>query len=109
MLFKKCYKRISADDVKRMMSESYDVLLIDVRDKDEYQEGHIGASRNIPVSSLAQMKHSLPKDNKTPVITYCLTGMRARRACKALHALGYNNIYCLGGISAWPDGLVRKT
>ncbi len=107
MFFNKCYNSISAEETKKIMSEDPEVMLLDVREKDEYSSGHINKSKNIPLSSLGYMKDKLPKNKEKPIITYCLSGARAKHACKALNDLGYNNIYCLGGLYDWPYGFVR--
>ena len=105
MLFKRCYKKISAKQAKQMMESGSGALLLDVREKAEHRQGHIPASKNIPVGHLNAMKNRLPEDKQTPIITYCLSGMRARNACHVLSRFGYSNIYCLGGIGAWPYGI----
>lgn len=89
------------------MEENGQIMLIDVREKDEYKSGHIPQSKNIPVGSLNIMKSKLPKDKQMPIITYCLSGARAKRACAMLAGFGYNEIYCLGAIHSWPYGIKR--
>lgn len=108
MFFKKCYNSISAEETKKILSEDPEIMLLDVREKDEYKTGHINNSKNIPLSSLGYMKDKLPKDKTKPIITYCLSGARAKNACRMLNDLGYANIYCLGGLHDWPYGFVRK-
>ncbi len=101
-MFKKCYSKISAEEAKELMGPGKDAVLLDVREMEEYNSGHIPHSKNIPLSSLNLMINKLPENRRTPIVTYCLTGMRARRACKKLKKLGYENIYCMGGIHLWP-------
>ena len=105
MLFKRCYNRISPQDVKTMMETNKDAVFIDVREKDEYRAKHIPGSVNIPLGHLDMMKDALPENKQTPVITYCLSGMRAKNACEIISSFGYSNIYCMGGIHSWPYGL----
>jgi rhodanese-related sulfurtransferase len=90
------------------MQSNAETLLLDVREKSEYRQGHIPSSTNIPVGHLQTMKNRLPKDKQTPIITYCLSGMRARSACSVLSRFGYHNIYCLGSIGAWPYGIQTR-
>ena len=106
MFFNKCYNNISAGDTKQMMSDK-NAFLLDVREKHEYSTGYILQSKNIPVGRLGAMKDKLPKDKETPIITYCLSGMRAKSACQTLSDLGYKNLFCLGGLQAWPYGFAR--
>lgn len=104
MLFKKCYQNISAKDARQML-ESGNAMLIDVRERDEHRSGRIPKSTNIPVGHLHSMKKKLPADKQAPIITYCLSGMRAKNACATLANFGYTNLYCLGGIHGWPYGI----
>lgn len=104
-LFNKCYKKISAKDAKQMLESEKDILLLDVREKREHKSGHIPNSKNIPLGHLHSMKKKLPEDKEAPIITYCLSGMRAKNACATLARFGYNNLYCLGGIYSWPYGV----
>ena len=107
MLFKKNYSAISPRDAKEMMSADKNALLLDVREKDEYRYGHIAGSKNISVGSISASKSKLPSDKDATIIAYCLSGMRSRTACKMLGDLGYTNLYNLGGINAWPYGVVK--
>ena len=108
MFFNKCYKSICAEETKKILKQTEGAMLLDVREIEEYKSGHIAGSKNISVSSLGYMKSKLPKDKKSPIITYCLSGARAKTACKMLSNLGYEDIYCLGGLASWPYGFVRK-
>lgn len=107
MFFKKCFNNISAEETKQMMNENPEIMILDVRERGEYSQGHIKESKNIPLGSLGYAEDSLPKDKETPVITYCLSGARAQSACRVLNDLGYTNIYCLGGLGDWPYGFER--
>ena len=107
MLFKKNYIAISPKDAKEMMSADENAVLLDVREKDEYRYGHIAGSLNIPVGSINISASKLPSDKDAAIIVYCLSGMRAKSACKMLTALGYTNLFNLGGINSWPYGVVK--
>lgn len=84
--------------------EEYDsmpqAMLLDVRTEQEYRQGHIPGSRNIPlhnIEKIAQMTHS----KHVPLFVYCYSGARSRRAVQELHHLGYTDVRNLGGISAY--------
>lgn len=106
-MFKKCYEKISPKSTKEMMSANTDTLLLDVRENHEHKSGHIKQSKNIPVGQINYMTDHLPSSKETPIIIYCLSGIRAKTACKMLFELGYTNLYNLGGINVWPYGIVR--
>ena len=61
-------------------------VLLDVRSNEEYAEGHIPGSINLPLNRLATIK--LDKD--TPLFVYCLSGTRSARACAWLENNGYS-------------------
>ncbi len=68
-------------------------VIIDVREPDEYSEGHIDGAINIPPDQLlsgAPQLSSIPKD--TPLLLYCKSGARSNTASHILQAQGFNNI-----------------
>ena len=67
--------------------------VIDVREPEEYQTGHVAGALNIPPSELMQgapQLSDLPKDSD--IIVYCRTGNRSNVAMNILHSLGFTNI-----------------
>ena len=86
---------------KRLRSDTPPVV-IDVRDPDEYREGHIEAATNISRGFLEFRIGATVTDPATPVILYCQTGLRSMLAAKALHELGYTRVINLqGGYQKW--------
>lgn len=83
-------------DAFKEILESAKPVLIDVREANEYAEGHITGAINIPIRTLAQNLDKIPTDQ--PVMVYCASGHRAGMATSALHALGYDNV------KAFPPG-----
>ena len=81
-------------------------VLLDVRTPQEYKEGHIPGSKNIPLASLAQPGIvTFQKD--TPLFVYCYSGGRSRQAADILKSMGYTNVKNLGGITSY-TGKVEK-
>ncbi|MBK8047440.1 MAG: hypothetical protein IPK16_10160 [Anaerolineales bacterium] len=75
-------------------------LLIDVREANEYAEGHLPGAVNIPLRTLADNVDKIPADQ--PVFVYCASGLRAGTATAALHTLGFDNVKSFpGGFKAW--------
>lgn len=70
-------------------------VIVDVRSKREYEEGHIKNSLNIPVDQLDKNLSKLSKD-KT-IITCCASGMRSASAKSILQNNGYKNVHNGGG------------
>ena len=75
-------------------------LLVDVRGADEYRQGHIPGSVNLPLPSLAGRK-SIGVGKDSPVYVYCLSGARSAQAAGILQRMGYNNVKNIGGIAGY--------
>lgn len=72
-------------------------LLLDVRTPEEYQEGHIPGSKNIPVDELRQKLTFLPENKTEPIYITCQVGQRGHLATQILLNNGYTNVYNLAG------------
>lgn len=82
--------------------------LIDVREPQEYEAGHILGARNIPVTQLKQRLVEIRKDK--PVYLYCQKSSRSARAAQILHKNGYKELYQLkGGFKNWTGKIKTKT
>lgn len=81
--------------------------LIDVREPNEYNGGHILGARNIPVTQLKQRMKEIRKDQ--PVYLYCQSGLRSGRAAQMLYRKGYRNLHHLqGGFKKWTGKVKAK-
>ena len=79
-----------------------DALVIDVRESNEYVDGHLPESRNVPFSQLEGRVSDLASNKEAPLILVCQTGGRSGDACKTLEKMGYTRAHNLsGGIAAW--------
>jgi sulfur-carrier protein adenylyltransferase/sulfurtransferase len=77
-------------------------VLIDVRDRDEWDEGHIPGAIHVPRGNLESRIEGAAPDKDRPVILYCASGSRSAFAAKTLEELGYENVASLsGGFSEW--------
>ena len=88
-----------ADYVSRYSEPDAAHLLVDVRTPEEYAEGHIANSVNIPLQELSSRLSEIPKD--TPVVLYCRSGNRSNQAFNLLANEGYADLYDMGGIIDW--------
>jgi rhodanese-related sulfurtransferase len=70
-------------------------VIVDVRTKAEYQQGHIHGSVNIPLNNLSNHYSKLKKDKV--IITCCASGMRSAQAKNILKSNGYEQVYNGGG------------
>ena len=79
-------------------------VLLDVREPDEYADGHIPGSVNLPLSSFDAVEITLP-DRNVPVFVYCLSGARSAQAASRLQKLGYRQVENIGGIRGFKGKL----
>jgi rhodanese-related sulfurtransferase len=84
------YLAVGKLDAFKDAIENTQPLLIDVRETNEYAEGHIPGAINIPLRTLTQNLDKVPADK--PVFVYCASGLRAGTALAALGLLGYDNV-----------------
>lgn len=75
-------------------------LLLDVRTPQEYREGHIPGSKNIPLQSIDKVT-DLVENEDTHLYLYCHSGARSRQAVSHLEHMGYSNVHNIGGIAAY--------
>ena len=79
-----------------------DGVFVDLRDDDEFREGHIAGSINIPASKLDDRISELKKYKDKPVVLVCKVGNTAAAAGKTLKAAGFERVARLqGGMQAW--------
>ena len=81
-------------------------VLLDVRTPQEYAEGHIPGSKNVPLQSLDKIR-SIVENKDTELFVYCYSGARSRQAAAALGQMGYTKVNNIGGISSY-RGKVEK-
>jgi rhodanese-related sulfurtransferase len=74
-------------------------IVVDVREQDERDAGHIDGSRHIPLQSLSAEAATLPKD--TTIVFQCRVGGRSAMAAQALRAAGYDAWSMAGGLLQW--------
>ena len=96
------YQQISQEEAKAMMDTQV-VIILDVREQDEYDSGHIPGAVLLPVGPIDETTAAevIPEKDST-VLVYCRSGNRSKTASAALAELGYTNIYEFGGINTWP-------
>lgn len=99
------YQTISASQAKDMMKQD-DVVIIDVREENEYKQGHIENAILIPLNTIDENNLQLPDKDETLLI-YCRSGNRSAKAAKKFVKLGYQNVYDFGGIIDWTYGIVE--
>ena len=81
-------------------------LLLDVRTPQEYGQGHIPGSKNLPLQQLDKAE-SMTENKDTALFVYCYSGARSGQATAYLRRMGYANVQNIGGISTYFGNLDR--
>lgn len=101
------YRDISPEETKKRLDSEEEIIILDVRTPEEYQEGHIEDAVLIPVDILEEVAEDKLTDKDTAIFVYCRSGRRSVNAANILVNLGYRNVYNLGGIVDWPYEVVK--
>ena len=105
-------KEVAPDELQQMLAEVPGVLLVDVRESSEHEQGHIQNAHLVPRGILeAAADINYPKHDETlytardkPVVLYCATGGRSALAAVTLQMMGFKDVYSLaGGIMKWQE------
>lgn len=101
------YASISPEDAKARMDRGGAVVL-DVREPDEYREGHIPGAHLLPLGSINETTAAaVIPDKGSEVLVYCRSGIRAKKSAEKLAQLGYTDVMDFGGVIQWPYELVK--
>jgi len=92
----------SIDDVRSRLSNGGGYTLLDVREREEYREGHLHGAISLPRGFLEIRVEEAVPDKNTPIIAYCAGGTRSLLAAKQLREMGYSSVISMtGGYTAW--------
>jgi len=93
-------KTMTMDQAQELLSKEQYLVLLDVIMPDEYAQGHIKGSINIPLNQVPAIGAKYP-DKNTRFLVYCQSGGRSAKACAFLEKLGYPNASNIGGFPSW--------
>jgi rhodanese-related sulfurtransferase len=74
-------------------------LLLDVREQDEWDAGHVAGATHLPMSRLGQEYQTLPADRR--IVCICHVGARSAAVADALRGAGWDAVNLAGGMVAW--------
>ena len=93
--------------VETLHSMRHDLKILDVRDQNEWEEGHIKEARHIPYYFLLQ--HLQELYNTLPLAVICASGQRSSIACSLLQKHGFTQLFnVIGGMDAWDEAGLEK-
>ena len=96
------YQQITQEEAKNMM-DTQEAIVLDVREQDEFDAGHIPGAVLLPVGTITKdTATAVIPELDSVVLVYCRSGNRSKKASQALVELGYTGIYEFGGINTWP-------
>ena len=96
---------VTVDEVKNRVERGENWTLLDVREREEYREGHLDGALSLPRGFLEIRIEETVPDKSTPIIAYCAGGVRSLIAARTLKEMGYENVISMsGGYTAWKNG-----
>ena len=102
------YQQITQEKAKEMMQAEDGHIIVDVRQQDEYDRGHIPGAILIPNESIGTEKPKELPNLDQVILIYCRSGRRSKEASQKLADMGYTNIYEFGGIIDWTGEVVTN-
>lgn len=103
------YQTISCQQAWQLIHSRYGCRILDVRNPDEFADGHIRGAINLPLYSITHRAAALCPCRRRPILVYCGSGARSLPAVQVLSVMGYTNLYNLRtGLQHWPYELTRS-
>ena len=99
---KAMYERITAEEAKKIMDSGEEHIILDTREQDEIDSGHIPGAILIPYTEIENKAEEMIPDKDELILVYCRSGRRSKIAAENLAKLGYTNVKEFGGIIDWP-------
>ena len=99
---KAMYEQITAEAAKKIMDSGEEHIILDTREQDEFDGGHIPGAILIPYTEIENQAEAMLPDKDKLILVYCRSGRRSKIAAESLSKLGYTNVKEFGGIIDWP-------
>ena len=104
---KAMYEQITPQEAKRIMDSGEEHIILDTREQDEFDEGHIPGAILIPYTEIENKAEEMLPDKDKLILVYCRSGRRSKIAAENIVKLGYTNVKEFGGIIDWPYEVVK--
>lgn len=104
---KAMYEQITAEEAKKIMDSGEDYIILDTREQDEFDSGHIPKAILIPYTEIENKAEEMLPDKDKLILVYCRSGRRSKIAAESLAKIGYINVKEFGGIIDWPYEIVK--
>jgi rhodanese-related sulfurtransferase len=97
-------QEITPAEVKQKLDQNQDFVLLDVREDEEWAEGHLPNAIHIPRVQIPEEFEEQCSDKQKNIVAYCARGRRSLMAAETLVKMGYTNVQSMaGGIVSWHD------
>ncbi|MBP1689669.1 MAG: moeB [Deltaproteobacteria bacterium] len=95
---------VSVEDVRSQVDKGDGMTVLDVREKEEYRDGHLAGAISLPRGFLEMRVEETVPDKQAQIIAYCAGGTRSLIAARTLKEMGYTNVVSMtGGFTAWKN------
>ena len=98
-LFGSSSNSLTIEEAKERIENGQALVILDVRQPDEYRAGHIAGAKLVPLSELSGRMEELPKDKQ--ILCVCASGARSSAATGQLSSAGFDVLNMRGGMSGW--------
>ena len=100
------FKQVNINQGVEEYKATADAVLVDVRTPQEYRDGFIPGSKNVPLQAIDKVD-AVVENKDTVLYVYCHSGARSRQAVSYLQHMGYTNVKNIGGIAAYQGKVER--
>jgi molybdopterin/thiamine biosynthesis adenylyltransferase/rhodanese-related sulfurtransferase len=95
---------LAAPEVHARLAKEPAIVVLDVREKDEFREGHLDGALSVPRGFLEMRIEETVPDKAAPIIAYCAGGTRSLIAARTMREMGYTNVTSMsGGFTGWKN------
>lgn len=101
------FQQITAQEAKQIMDTELTAVVLDVREQEEFEAGHIPSAILLPYGNIAAEAERVLPDKTQKILVYCRSGRRSKIAAQALVELGYTDVLEFGGILDWPYEITK--
>ena len=99
---KQAITEVKLVDVKTMLENDEDFILLDTRTKNEWEAGHLPKAQHLDRGRLESRVEKAIPNNETKIVIYCGSGGRSALAAETLQKMNYTNVFSMaGGYRAW--------
>lgn len=99
-------KEIAPQELSKRLQAGESIVMIDVREPEEWAAGHIAGAKHIQLGLLIERQEEL--DKNVEIILVCRSGNRSGLACELLAERGFEVVNLTGGLNAWTNELVQE-